>query len=403
MTLRFQLFKHKAGIKVAQSWGSIIHAGHLYNAVQQNGLLEEKFDSWKDMELVIKYHGNSGLFYGARPDCIKDQYTQNCLLIGHVASNLAKNRRNVPFKFVSRSHKKVLETLAPVTSKFADMVFGFEPRQPFTFADVENILDKARAMKPNDKTVQNSSETSENSLLDDNLSKKWKKHHRCTPVELLSTLQTVLQGEISELFLDYLRFHRTCLLILPVIREAVEEELSGMFGSDIIAKESEISFVVCLILMAAVEPQQARVVFKHRIHHEASFEMLEKAGVVLTSAIKTIGDHHTLELAEVMNPTRECECEHCLKAQELLEEESKQRANGSDDHESLALLETLVASLKNLGSLGEIQEQMVGGCYDQESGTFLKTEAAWFEEAQMVRLSDYVAGGGLDQETNKSS
>jgi hypothetical protein len=257
MTFRFKLILHKAGIAIVNACGTVLFAGHLYNAVQQEGLLHQDVASWTDMEMAIKYHGENGFFFGDRPKCAEDYYKQNCLLVGHSASNFAKNRRNIPMKISSKGRVKAFRTSAPVSFMFADRVLDAASRTNFTLEEVEKIINKARTVSQESATNADHATpyqfpsdhiTQSKPGLAKKLRKQWEKHHNCTPVQLLSTLQTALQDEVPELFFDYLLLHRNCWKVIQLIKEAADEQLSSIYGPNYLENDMQLCCLVILIL-----------------------------------------------------------------------------------------------------------------------------------------------------------
>ena len=59
----------RLGIDFVNAWGSVLYAGHLYNAVRQEGIITKP---WKDMEILFAMHGEERIFVGDRPKGLEE-------------------------------------------------------------------------------------------------------------------------------------------------------------------------------------------------------------------------------------------------------------------------------------------------------------------------------------------
>ncbi|KAE9993616.1 hypothetical protein Vi05172_g7776 [Venturia inaequalis] len=295
MAARFKLLHHEHGIAMANHFSSILHVFHLYNAVQQEGLLQEPFKTWKTLEMVVEHIGESGVFSGGRPKGVVNYYKQLCLLQGQSILNFANNRRVIPFKF-ARS-KKTLRTSAPITFTFKHWILNEGPRNSLTVSDVETIVEKAQIVtaKRLDKSGPKSTPefpqqhvTEDQPKVEKKLRKLWEKHHKYTPDELLLNLQTVLQDETSELFLDYLLLDRVCTKVLKVLKDKFGDELLSRYDPGCIRNDTQLCRMANLIFMAALDPTM------NRYNDGRGFKILTEVGKVITSVIQTTGDQQSL-------------------------------------------------------------------------------------------------------------
>ncbi|KAF5982503.1 hypothetical protein FBULB1_4262 [Fusarium bulbicola] len=89
LLFHFRAGMHEIGIAVMNAWGSVTYPAHLYNALQQEGLL---INSWQDMDLVRSLLGDSNFFVGS-PPTNKDEYLNRFLLqMGYSASAITTHK-----------------------------------------------------------------------------------------------------------------------------------------------------------------------------------------------------------------------------------------------------------------------------------------------------------------------
>lgn len=93
------LFKFRAdvydiGIAVANAWGSIAYAAHLYNALVTAKLLKS---SWPDMDIALTLLGDSSVWVGGnRSQTAEDHFKKFCLQMGVLATAFANPTKRRP-------------------------------------------------------------------------------------------------------------------------------------------------------------------------------------------------------------------------------------------------------------------------------------------------------------------
>ena len=80
----------KVGIDFANAWGSIMYAGHLYNATRREKLLQKM---WRDMEMLIALQSPEQFFIGGAPKDPEGYLKRFCLSMGYSVTAFASNRR----------------------------------------------------------------------------------------------------------------------------------------------------------------------------------------------------------------------------------------------------------------------------------------------------------------------
>lgn len=124
------------GITFVGAWGSVMYAGHLYNAVHQEKLINTR---WDDMELLFVLHEN--FFVGDRPKTPDDYLKRLVLSLGASASTFAKNKRNQQIG-KSKRGPRCLTELAPIARMFHQRYCETGARTDLAPEDLETILSK---------------------------------------------------------------------------------------------------------------------------------------------------------------------------------------------------------------------------------------------------------------------
>lgn len=105
----------KIGLAFANAWGSILYAGHLYNAARQEKLLPK---TWTDLELLITLHSPEMFFVGDCPKNLEEYLKRFLLSMGYSATAFASNRRKRALAPSARGPRRLTE-LCKVGALFA--------------------------------------------------------------------------------------------------------------------------------------------------------------------------------------------------------------------------------------------------------------------------------------------
>ena len=235
------------GVLFAGAWGSVIYAGHLYNAVLQENHLNHW---WHDMELLFMLHCN--FFIGERPTT-PDDYLKRCFLSGGVsASEFAKDRRKKGGRMrKSKAVRKGLTELAPVARMFRERYCG--ETSSLTTDDLEKIV-SAGMWKEKEEDIAANGGCFRTFARNKPMSKKqWQQHRRLTPPQLLLTLRDALDGEALEFRFDYFMMHRICWSLLRSVERHCRQGLADTFGPKCIEEENQLPHIVGYIFRAAAD------------------------------------------------------------------------------------------------------------------------------------------------------
>ncbi|PYH81313.1 hypothetical protein BO82DRAFT_336425 [Aspergillus uvarum CBS 121591] len=228
------------------TWGAIMYTAHLYNALQQEGLLTRH---WADMELVLSWHKE--IFVGAPPCQRPDFLKQYSLCIGCSAAAFARNRRDSARLPESKAGPRRMKPVAPVSRMFFSRhCEGLAP-SGFSGSDLETILSRS-AMGKKDEQQDGSCSTQRGTR--SGRSKpptKRRSARQLTIVELLETLRDTVHNEAPEFTFDYLALHRNCWRLLRMVRDMCDPHLRRVHGADYLEDETELPFLVGYLFMAA--------------------------------------------------------------------------------------------------------------------------------------------------------
>lgn len=197
-TLSFNLAANmeEAGITLSNHHLVIFAVSHIYNALQQTGILNAQ---WPDMDRIIKLHIKP-LFNGQLPTTPKDFHTRFCLRLGFSPRNFAPNQR-APRSIIrtpgNRDGPKIAGT--PTSNIFREYFDGK--------AEMKDCLYRLEALEPAESR------------------KKWAARRHLTPLEFLVQMRDLLPRTLPDMRIDYISMTRTCNMLLKRIRSRIHEKL----------------------------------------------------------------------------------------------------------------------------------------------------------------------------------
>lgn len=240
------------GVLFIGAWGTWWLA-HLYNAARQmhsTRLGGQILDvEWPDMDILIDMQGESRVFVGLAPTTIDESWARLNLVMGYSAGALAKkSSRRGGFQESARGPRG-LSITAPVSRIFADWL-NKDRRVDAAVYQVEEFFKLAAA-----KDVLPADKQSTAKIL-----KRMAEKTVLTPIQLLRYLQASIKSEVSELFFDYLDFHRRCWELLRNIDRKIQSDLIQIAGPDYMENEYQLPWVVPWIFSLILGTQ-----FKDRV------------------------------------------------------------------------------------------------------------------------------------------
>ncbi|KAK2868016.1 hypothetical protein FQN49_003244 [Arthroderma sp. PD_2] len=280
----------EVSVVFADAWGSIMYTYHLYNAVQQEKILQRK---WPDMDIIMGMQGD--VFVGDPPKSPEDYLKRFALSMGWSAAGFAKDRRSAALPVSSRG-PRCLEELAPVSQMFKGRFCEGSGQTDWTPEDIQRVISKSN--------WDWSEEDLPNGIRTLSLTYKGKKKQEAitsgqvNAVELLETLRNALQSEILELSIPYLNLHRVCWSMLREINERCSPTLREMFGVGYIERENQLPFVVGYIFMAATNAKKLGGLLRTQKSDVVTSKLLVTAASVMDDHVRVSGRHCCRELED---------------------------------------------------------------------------------------------------------
>ncbi|KAF3479709.1 uncharacterized protein GIQ15_06685 [Arthroderma uncinatum] len=266
----------------ANAWGSIMYTYHLYNALRQEKMLQNK---WPDMDIVMGMQGD--VFVGDPPKTPEDYLKRFTLSMGWSATAFAKGRRPGTIPASSRGPRG-LEELAPVAQMFKARFCEGSDQTDWTPEDIKHVVSKSN-------WDWDEEEVSSEGLSVFSITQAEKKKQTTTTlgqinaVELLERLRNAIQGESLELNIPYLTLHRVCWLVLRKVNLHCSETLQEMFGAGYLEKENQLPLVVGYIFMAATNTKKLGGLPMGKKSDVVTSKLMLKAAVIMDSCIEDAG------------------------------------------------------------------------------------------------------------------
>ncbi|KAM3525183.1 hypothetical protein NHJ13051_004140 [Beauveria bassiana] len=252
----------QAGMAVADAWGSIQYAGHLYNALQSNGLLT---DRWKDMDLAKVILGMESFYAGGdEPRTLADQFRKYCLQMGVSAAALSKNWRKGR-ALASKAGPRGLKVNAPVATMFKER-YGHDRDIVLTSEQVNRIIElSAFELETDEETgrtvlgqIGDETKLKEKQKLRHEIenglkpsSRQPTKETRISLGQLTEMLANTLQAETIEFTFPYMTMHRWCWRLFRAVRDKCDSQLRQIIGPDYLENESQLTTLTGYIFMLA--------------------------------------------------------------------------------------------------------------------------------------------------------
>ncbi|KAK4199186.1 hypothetical protein QBC40DRAFT_307683 [Triangularia verruculosa] len=190
---------HESGVGLNYCFGSILYVGHLYNALQAEGLIPED-KKWDDMELFFKTQGGRDKFFiGKAPSSIDEYHKQFCLVMGFSAGNFAPNTRNKGKMKASAKGPRSLPERGRVSQVFKKSFQPNSSRINLNADHVNTILYPNEPASPRGTVVS-------------------------SPVQLIDLLAHALEAEIPELEPDYLLEYQLPFLVGYIFRSLIGDQ-----------------------------------------------------------------------------------------------------------------------------------------------------------------------------------
>ncbi|KAG5928510.1 hypothetical protein E4U42_000493 [Claviceps africana] len=260
---------HDAGVALANAWGSIQYCQHLYNALQPQELGGVE---WPDMDVVYANLGADSFFVGGeRPKTLYDSFIKFSIQIGTSAAAMSSRRRKKTSLFSKAGPRGFKDGVSPVQAMFEPRYVKLNGQFGLTPEHVSRIIELSLfeqegseedgtlmlgQIEDPDKLKEKKKKWQQQQQQQQQSSRKGarKAEHggaRLTVEQLIKQLVMVLNAEKLEYSFPYMHMHRECWKVLRAVRNSCDEILRELYTPAYMERESELSFVVGWILMAA--------------------------------------------------------------------------------------------------------------------------------------------------------
>ncbi|KAH8842893.1 hypothetical protein MCOR27_000101 [Pyricularia oryzae] len=269
MLFHFRLVYSHVGRAVADAWGSVQYAQHLYNAACREGLVGRE-DRWQDMEVLYANLGEGSFYVGGEaPKTAADYFKKFSLQMGTSAAAMTGTRRRgaplasgagprglkegcpVSCMFKGRYVRGQIGPSGFLTPERVDQIIDlslFEPIEPPNDGKGDGLvlgrIEHPAILKEKAKKTMAMGTNKQQR-------KKAADGGRVTPSQLIQPLTWALQAETLELAFPLLTFHRWCWRLLRSVKESCDSLLTTRYGPGYLETERQLPFVVGWILMAA--------------------------------------------------------------------------------------------------------------------------------------------------------
>ncbi|KAF5686663.1 hypothetical protein FDENT_5664 [Fusarium denticulatum] len=233
---------HEMGITVLNAWGSVTYPAHLYNALQQEGLL---INRWQDMDVVRSLLGDSNFFVGSPPKN-KDEHLNRFLLqMGYSASAITTHKGRLlrqPKRhqdMASRAGPRGIEDGVPVSRMFFERYLHKSGQVDLTPENVDAIISRSNYLEDNSE--------------DELAFVKAEDGGKLKAGALLKPLAMALTAEMFEFSFPYLVLHRWSWKFLRQIKSVCDPVLRRLCVPAYLDQENQLPFTVGYILMTFAE------------------------------------------------------------------------------------------------------------------------------------------------------
>lgn len=251
----FRARTHEMGLAVANAWGSITYALHLYVALEQEKLLATSNNGvgfWQDMYIIMRLLGGSSFFVGAEvPGTIEGYFNKFSLQMGTTASILTKNTRRRPMtqsSMHSRAGPRGIKDGLAVYSMFIDRYVYNTGQIDWTPEHVDDVVSRSLILEELSEEI---GAPDGNGQPRGKKSKKTADGSHLPPDLLVKALALALEEETVELVFPYLTLHRSAWDVLRAVHAACNPLLIELYSAAYMEKETQLPWTVGWIFRAA--------------------------------------------------------------------------------------------------------------------------------------------------------
>ncbi|KAK1613492.1 hypothetical protein BDP81DRAFT_336918 [Colletotrichum phormii] len=212
---------HRVGAEYAAKPGNVLHGIQLYQALQQEGFLQDS-DKWDALDSMMEQQGGTAFFVGD-PPVDPDAYFKNFELSKGVSAAQWIQKRNKPNSnrfMTSKAGIRIMKFNGVCSCSFAPMVLDNSDPRGLNAVVIDQILERSGWL---DKANIDGSPT--------DTEKSKQKHRALLPSELVRQVALAVHDEVPELTLDYFHTDHLCKAVLKRVREKVDVKNGGSIES----------------------------------------------------------------------------------------------------------------------------------------------------------------------------
>ena len=220
MSLQLAISLETAALALANHHKSIFGAAHLYNALLQANLLQ---DRWPEMDALITFQ-ITPLFCGELPKTFDEMHSRISLRLGASVMNKARNRR-VAHQFIPSKTGLPNLICSELSTIFRPY---FDDGAPIE-ASLSRFEKLARAKRSK-------------------ATKKEAAKRQLTPLEFLAEMQEWIRQALPSLRIDYMTLTRQCTALLENVRRALDRAAAAFTWADRGQPDPGLNFLVRFII-----------------------------------------------------------------------------------------------------------------------------------------------------------
>jgi hypothetical protein len=210
---------YSIGLDVANAWGSIQYATHLYSALQNEKLVDNHF--WPDMEIAQALLPDSSFFPGGNAPKTRKEYLDAFVVQMGTAGIPRSIKKGLPVSsiLVQKYLKRTEVTWTP--ENIHDIVSRSEFEAQGELGKGNLLLWQIEEKDQKNVEKKRASEVK---------GKKCEEYLR--PGELIQSAVMALHAEVTEMSFPWLTLHKSCWEMMNLVKEKNYQRLSQIFGSD---------------------------------------------------------------------------------------------------------------------------------------------------------------------------
>ncbi|KIV82571.1 hypothetical protein PV11_04672 [Exophiala sideris] len=256
-------------LQLANSQPHILACAHLHNALYREGLV---YDQWKDMTYFMTSQDRDCLFAGNPPTEAIDYHSRYSLaVLGHSASNYARNRRTPANIAMSATGSRNIKPQTPLLDMFVDRycedkTTNLRPQDIIQILGVSRwastVLTKKQAENWPSAPLANGRDMQVHMLVPKSaknpLGDQSTLNQKSSVSELLRNLRGSLYAENISMSFDYLLLHHHSTRLLHTINNETGDLVRNLLGRTFTGRRAPLELVACILAYASAPSRGAR-------------------------------------------------------------------------------------------------------------------------------------------------